>query len=190
MFFCWNSCFETVYWNKLHKRTALWKQIFTVTSHHYYYDTFNIKTYSCTLLFLWLVYLLSFLPAAGRFLVDSRKHETFKKNNLRARPLERSTCVLVENLPALVNKTLLEQIFEQWGPVEDVFTIPSEHAAIITFKEEEGINTCAIGVFALVVIILDLLTHIYLILSISIHWFTVIATFILYSQRDSFEERY
>ncbi|XP_048024160.1 protein mono-ADP-ribosyltransferase PARP14-like, partial [Megalobrama amblycephala] len=94
------------------------------------------------------------LPAAGRFLVDSRKHETFKKNNLRARPLERSTCVRVENLPALVNKTLLELIFEQWGPVEEVFTIPSEHAAIITFKEEEAkeivlkkdINICDVPV--------------------------------------------
>ncbi len=47
----------------------------------------------------------------------------------------------VENLPAEANnnKMLLELYFEKWGgPVEEVITIPSEHAAIIIFKEEEG----------------------------------------------------
>ncbi|XP_051767291.1 protein mono-ADP-ribosyltransferase PARP14 isoform X24 [Ctenopharyngodon idella] len=78
---------------------------------------------------------------AGKFLEDSRTHEKFKKNNLRARTLERSTCVRVENLPdeANNNKMLLEKYFEKWGgPVEEVITIPSEQAAIITFKEEEA----------------------------------------------------
>ncbi|KAK9968212.1 hypothetical protein ABG768_002547 [Culter alburnus] len=78
---------------------------------------------------------------AGKFLVDSRTHEKFKKNNLRARALERSTCVWVENLTdkASKNKMLLELYFEKWGgPVEEIITIPSEQAAIITFKEEEA----------------------------------------------------
>jgi len=42
---------------------------------------------------------------------------------------------------------LLELYFEKWGgPVEEVTTIPAEQAAIITFEEEEGINTCSIAV--------------------------------------------
>ncbi|KAK7120426.1 hypothetical protein R3I94_020427 [Phoxinus phoxinus] len=76
---------------------------------------------------------------AVKFLEDSRTHEKFQKSNLRARALERSTCVRVENLPAEANKILLELYFEKWGgPVEEVITIPAEHAAIITFQEEEA----------------------------------------------------
>ncbi|KTF86262.1 hypothetical protein cypCar_00021683 [Cyprinus carpio] len=78
-------------------------------------------------------------PTAGKFLEDSRTHEKFKKNNLRACALERSTCVRVEELPAEATKMLLELYFEKWGgPVEKVITIPSEQAAMITFKEEEA----------------------------------------------------
>ncbi|KTF83271.1 hypothetical protein cypCar_00029797 [Cyprinus carpio] len=80
-------------------------------------------------------------PTAEKFLQDSVTHEKFKKNNLRARALERSTSVRVENLPAEANnnKMLLELYFEKWGgPVEEVITIPSEQAAIIIFKEEEA----------------------------------------------------
>uniref|UniRef100_A0A8C1URK9 Poly [ADP-ribose] polymerase n=1 Tax=Cyprinus carpio TaxID=7962 RepID=A0A8C1URK9_CYPCA len=77
--------------------------------------------------------------AAGKFLEDSRTHEKFKRNNLRARALERSTYVRVEELPAEATKMLLELYFEKWGgPVEEVITIPSEQAAMITFKEEEA----------------------------------------------------
>ncbi|XP_016410796.1 poly [ADP-ribose] polymerase 14-like isoform X2 [Sinocyclocheilus rhinocerous] len=79
--------------------------------------------------------------AAEKFLEDSRTHEKFKKKNLRARALERSTSVRVENLPAEANnnKMLLELYFEKWGgPVVEVITIPSEQAAIIIFKEEEA----------------------------------------------------
>uniref|UniRef100_A0A8C1MH48 Poly [ADP-ribose] polymerase n=2 Tax=Cyprinus carpio TaxID=7962 RepID=A0A8C1MH48_CYPCA len=79
--------------------------------------------------------------AAEQFLENSRTHEKFKRNNLRARALERSTCVRVEELPAEANnnKMLLELYFEKWGgPVEEVITIPSEQAAIIIFKEEEA----------------------------------------------------
>ncbi|XP_067289789.1 protein mono-ADP-ribosyltransferase PARP14 [Pseudorasbora parva] len=78
---------------------------------------------------------------AGKFLDDCRTHEKFKKNNLRASALERSTCVRVENLPAEANNNemLLELYFEkQGGLVKEVITIPSEQAAIITFKEEEA----------------------------------------------------
>ncbi|CAM4730210.1 unnamed protein product [Leuciscus chuanchicus] len=80
---------------------------------------------------------------AGQFLEDSRTHNKFKKNDLRACALERSTCVRVENLPAEANnnKMLLELYFEKWGgPVEEVITIPSEHTAIIIFQEEEAIE--------------------------------------------------
>lgn len=85
------------------------------------------------------------LTAAEQFLENSRTHEKFKRNNLRARALERSTSVRVENLPAEANnnKMLLELYFEKWGgPVEKVITIPSEQAAIIIFKEEEGKYIC------------------------------------------------
>ncbi|XP_067290157.1 protein mono-ADP-ribosyltransferase PARP14-like [Pseudorasbora parva] len=78
---------------------------------------------------------------AEKFLEKSRTHEKFKKKNLRASALERSTCVRVENLPAEANNNemLLELYFEKYaGPVEEVKTIPSENAAIITFKEEEA----------------------------------------------------
>ncbi|RXN29688.1 poly [ADP-ribose] polymerase 14-like protein [Labeo rohita] len=80
-------------------------------------------------------------PTAEKFLEDSRKCGKFKKTNLRACALERSTCVRVEDLPAEANNNeiLLELYFEKWGgPVEEVITIPSEQAAIITFKEEEA----------------------------------------------------
>ncbi|XP_026129258.1 poly [ADP-ribose] polymerase 14-like isoform X3 [Carassius auratus] len=79
--------------------------------------------------------------AAEKFLQDSRTHEKFKKKNLRACALERSTCVRVEDLPAEANnnKMLLELYFEKLGgPVEEVITIPAEQAAIIIFKEEEA----------------------------------------------------
>ncbi|XP_026075336.1 poly [ADP-ribose] polymerase 14-like isoform X1 [Carassius auratus] len=79
--------------------------------------------------------------AAETFLEDSRTHDRFKKNNLRARALERSTSVRVENIPAEANnnKMLLDLYFEKWGgPVEEVIKIASEQAAIIIFKEEEA----------------------------------------------------
>ncbi|XP_026075337.1 poly [ADP-ribose] polymerase 14-like isoform X2 [Carassius auratus] len=79
--------------------------------------------------------------AAEKFLEDSGTYDRFKKNNLRARALERSTSVRVENIPAEANnnKMLLELYFEKWGgPIEEVITIPSEQAAIIIFDEEEA----------------------------------------------------
>nr|XP_017213521.2 poly [ADP-ribose] polymerase 14 isoform X1 [Danio rerio] len=77
--------------------------------------------------------------AAGKFLEDSKMHEKIKKNNLKVRSLERSTCVRVEDLPAEANEMLLELLFEKWGgPIQQIDTIPSEHAAIITFKDEEA----------------------------------------------------
>ncbi|XP_059401193.1 protein mono-ADP-ribosyltransferase PARP14-like isoform X5 [Carassius carassius] len=79
--------------------------------------------------------------AAEKFLEDSRTHGKFKKNNLRARALERSTSVRVENIPAEANnnKMLLDLYFEKWGgTVEEVIKIASEQAAIIIFKEEEA----------------------------------------------------
>ncbi|XP_052423134.1 protein mono-ADP-ribosyltransferase PARP14 [Carassius gibelio] len=79
--------------------------------------------------------------AAEKFLQDSKTHEKFKQYNLRARALERSTCVRVEDLPAEAknDKMLLELYFEkQGGPVEEIITIPAEQAAIITFKGEEA----------------------------------------------------
>ncbi|KAL1266723.1 hypothetical protein QQF64_002398 [Cirrhinus molitorella] len=79
-------------------------------------------------------------PTAEKFLEESRTCEKFKKKNLRACALERSTCVRVENLPAEANNDmLLELYFEKWGgPVEEVITIPSEQAAMIIFKEEKA----------------------------------------------------
>ncbi len=99
-----------------------------------------MTTYSCIFNYYY------FFTAAEKFLQESRTHEKFKQYNLRARALERSTCVRVEDLPAEANndKMLLELYFEKWGgPVEEVITIPSEQAAILIFKEEEGKNVCS-----------------------------------------------
>ncbi|TRZ00261.1 hypothetical protein DNTS_003714 [Danionella cerebrum] len=78
--------------------------------------------------------------AAGKFLEDCRVHDRFKNLNLQARALEKSTCVRVENLPSSANSNMfLELYFEKHcGPVEQVIAIPSEQAAIITFKNEEA----------------------------------------------------
>ncbi|XP_065146257.2 protein mono-ADP-ribosyltransferase PARP14-like [Paramisgurnus dabryanus] len=74
----------------------------------------------------------------GKFLEESKTHRKFKDYGLKARALERSTCVRVENLPSDINKMLLELYFEKWGgPVEETITLPMEQAAIITFKNEE-----------------------------------------------------
>ncbi|XP_051540797.1 protein mono-ADP-ribosyltransferase PARP14-like isoform X3 [Myxocyprinus asiaticus] len=76
--------------------------------------------------------------AAGKFLEKSRTHRNFQQYNLRAHALERSTCVRVEDLPADASKMLLELYFEKWGCPQEVITVPSEKAAIITFKEEKA----------------------------------------------------
>ncbi|XP_073730303.1 protein mono-ADP-ribosyltransferase PARP14 [Misgurnus anguillicaudatus] len=75
---------------------------------------------------------------AGKFLEESKTHRKFKDYGLKARALERSTCIRVENLPSDANKMLLELYFEKWGgPVEETITLPMDQAAIITFKNEE-----------------------------------------------------
>ncbi|XP_051973987.1 protein mono-ADP-ribosyltransferase PARP14-like isoform X2 [Xyrauchen texanus] len=76
--------------------------------------------------------------AAGNFLEKSKTHRNFQQFNLRAHALERSTCVRVEDLPAEASKMLLELYFEKWGCPQEVITVPSEKAAIITFKEEKA----------------------------------------------------
>nr|XP_055063231.1 protein mono-ADP-ribosyltransferase PARP14-like [Misgurnus anguillicaudatus] len=77
--------------------------------------------------------------AVGKFLEESRTHKKFKDYGLKARALERSTCIRVENLPSNADKMLLELYFEKWGgPIEEIITLPMEQAAIITFKNEEG----------------------------------------------------
>ncbi|XP_073672142.1 protein mono-ADP-ribosyltransferase PARP14-like [Paramisgurnus dabryanus] len=76
--------------------------------------------------------------AVGKFLEESRTHKKFKDCGLKARALERSTCIRVENLPSDANKVLLELYFEKWGgPIEEIITLPMEQAAIITFKNVE-----------------------------------------------------
>ncbi|XP_065146256.1 uncharacterized protein [Paramisgurnus dabryanus] len=78
---------------------------------------------------------------AGKFLEESKTHKKFKHYGLKARTLERSTCIRVENLPSDANKMLLELYFEKWGgPVEETITLPMEQAAIITFKKEEDME--------------------------------------------------
>lgn len=77
--------------------------------------------------------------AVGKFLEESKIHKKFQDYGLKARALERSTSVRVENLSAEANnKMLLELYFEKWGgPVEETIILPLEQAAIITFKNEE-----------------------------------------------------
>uniref|UniRef100_A0A671M0P1 Poly [ADP-ribose] polymerase n=2 Tax=Sinocyclocheilus anshuiensis TaxID=1608454 RepID=A0A671M0P1_9TELE len=86
--------------------------------------------------------------AAVKFLEDSGTHEKFKKKNLRARALERSTSVRVENLPAEANnnKMLLELYFEKWGgPVEEIIKIPSEQARVL--KRENNICNVPVKIY-------------------------------------------
>nr|XP_055064620.1 uncharacterized protein LOC129447068 [Misgurnus anguillicaudatus] len=78
---------------------------------------------------------------AGKFLEESKTHRKFKDYGLKARALERSTCIRVENLPSDANKLLLELYFQKWGgPVEETITLPMEQAAIMTFKNEEDME--------------------------------------------------
>ncbi|XP_073672141.1 protein mono-ADP-ribosyltransferase PARP14-like [Paramisgurnus dabryanus] len=77
-------------------------------------------------------------PIAGKFLEESKTHRKFKDYGLKARAMERSTCIRVENLPSDANKMLLELYFEKWGgPVQEIIEFPKEQAAIITFKNVE-----------------------------------------------------
>ncbi|KAA0703895.1 Poly [ADP-ribose] polymerase 14 [Triplophysa tibetana] len=82
---------------------------------------------------------ITFLTAVGKFLEESKRHKKFQDYGWKARALERSTCVRVENLSAEANnKMLLELYFEKWGgPVEESIIVPLEQAAIITFTNEE-----------------------------------------------------
>ncbi|KAA0703894.1 Poly [ADP-ribose] polymerase 14 [Triplophysa tibetana] len=77
--------------------------------------------------------------AVGKFLEESKTHKKFKDYGLKARALERSTCVQVENLSAEANnKMLLEMYFEKWGgPVEETIICPLGQAAIVTFTNVE-----------------------------------------------------
>lgn len=77
-----------------------------------------------------------------RFLTDTKSHKKFQPPGPVVRVLERCQSVRVESMTPAVVKDMLEIYFDRWGgTVEDVIMIPEEQAAIVTFKQPEGM-TC------------------------------------------------
>ncbi|KAL6472152.1 hypothetical protein MHYP_G00183400 [Metynnis hypsauchen] len=91
------------------------------------------------------------LKVAEKFLVESRSSKKFQQYGVRARALEKSGSVKVENLYGEVSADLLEVYFEKCsGLVENITMIPEEQAAIVTFHSEEDVrkvlgNRCIIN---------------------------------------------
>ncbi|XP_042370979.1 protein mono-ADP-ribosyltransferase PARP14-like, partial [Plectropomus leopardus] len=82
---------------------------------------------------------------AERFLAVSRSGQRLQRHGLTARPLEAAESVRVESLPPTVVKDMLELYFEKnWALPENIVMIPTEQAAIATFKDPKVVeNICS-----------------------------------------------
>ncbi|XP_062870054.1 protein mono-ADP-ribosyltransferase PARP14-like isoform X2 [Trichomycterus rosablanca] len=70
---------------------------------------------------------------------ESKTKNKFQQKGITIRVLEQSRSVKVENLPPQCITEWLELYFEKWGgDVEKITIISEEHAAIVTFKEQEA----------------------------------------------------
>ncbi|XP_047660504.1 protein mono-ADP-ribosyltransferase PARP14-like [Tachysurus fulvidraco] len=78
--------------------------------------------------------------AVENFLTECRTKKKFQEYGLKARHLEKSRSVKVENLPAQCFDQLLELYFEKHvGAVEGIKVIADEQVAIVTFKDHQVI---------------------------------------------------
>ncbi|XP_047660503.1 protein mono-ADP-ribosyltransferase PARP14 isoform X2 [Tachysurus fulvidraco] len=83
--------------------------------------------------------------AIENFLTECRTKKKFQEYGYKARRLEKSRSVKVENLPARCHEQLLELYFEKHvGAVEGIKVIADEQVAIITFEDHQVIPN-AIG---------------------------------------------
>ncbi|XP_048839122.1 protein mono-ADP-ribosyltransferase PARP14-like [Brienomyrus brachyistius] len=82
---------------------------------------------------------------ATQFLSKCVKNNRFQQSGFKARLLERTRSVRVENLPPQVMKDMLELYFERkkegGGEIEAIKMIPEEEAAIVTFLDPEVTET-------------------------------------------------
>lgn len=78
-------------------------------------------------------------PAVEEFLTGCKTKKKFQQYGLKARRLEKSRSVKVENLPATCKDDFLELYFEKHiGTVERIKAMADERAAIVTFKDQWG----------------------------------------------------
>lgn len=73
------------------------------------------------------------------FLTECRNKRKFQEHGLKARHLEKSRTVKVENLPEQCPEEFLELYFEKHvGAVERIKAVADEKAAIVTFHDQQG----------------------------------------------------
>ncbi|XP_036404127.1 protein mono-ADP-ribosyltransferase PARP14-like [Megalops cyprinoides] len=82
---------------------------------------------------------------AARFLRECGNNRRFVQYGLRARAMEQSRSMRVENLPPHTTKDLLELYFERekngGGAVDAITMVPEEQAAIISFKDPKVVES-------------------------------------------------
>ncbi|XP_017345055.1 protein mono-ADP-ribosyltransferase PARP14 isoform X2 [Ictalurus punctatus] len=79
--------------------------------------------------------------AVEKFLTECGNNRTFQKYGLKARRLETSRRVKVENLPAQCNDEFLELYFEKHvGKVESIKAMADEQVAIVTFSDQQAVQ--------------------------------------------------
>ncbi|MCI4387957.1 hypothetical protein PGIGA_G00080100 [Pangasianodon gigas] len=79
--------------------------------------------------------------AVEKFLTECKTKRKFQDYGLKARRLEKSRSVKVENLPAQCAEEFLELYFEKHvGAVERIKAIADEQAAIVTFHDQQAVQ--------------------------------------------------
>ncbi|XP_062392889.1 protein mono-ADP-ribosyltransferase PARP14 isoform X2 [Sardina pilchardus] len=77
-----------------------------------------------------------------KFQTEAKRNKKFQNYNMTVRVLERTCSLRMECLPPHANKDLLELYCEkQKVEVKNVFMIPEENAAVVTFQKPEDIVT-------------------------------------------------
>ncbi|XP_060765229.1 protein mono-ADP-ribosyltransferase PARP14-like isoform X2 [Neoarius graeffei] len=79
--------------------------------------------------------------AVQMFLTECRNKRKFQEHGLKARHLEKSRTVKVENLPEQCPEEFLELYFEKHvGAVERIKAVADEKAAIVTFHDQQAVQ--------------------------------------------------
>ncbi|XP_026521207.1 poly [ADP-ribose] polymerase 14-like [Notechis scutatus] len=82
--------------------------------------------------------------AAADFLKQCSKNHRFQQYGLRARPLELTPVIKVENIPAATSSEFLTLYFESpkhGGQVSDIQLLPREDSALVTFGDSQAALT-------------------------------------------------